>query len=311
MESIGDYLNKMKNATETRDVYHRIISDVLKDEDVVKFIQQNKANLSGDAIERSAANLYEFVVEKEKARKGEGQLVEGHYPKLVLNNKKIEVSYVPSNEHLQKRAQTEIKRRINSVYMPRDIKEATLDQFELTRGRLESLERAIQFVEGYIKKPDEFHKGLYLHGAFGVGKTYLLGAIAHELSTFGYPSTLVHYPTFATEMRSSVGQQTTGLKLDAYKKTPILMLDDIGAEYPTSWIRDDVLGVILQFRMQNELPTFFSSNFDMNQLENEHLRFNQNGDDELLKAKRIMERIRFLTDEIEMIGSNRRNGNNQ
>lgn len=311
MESIGDYLNKMKNATETRDAYHRIISDVLKDEDVVKFIQQNKANLSGDAIERSAANLYEFVVEKEKARKGEGQLVEGHYPKLVLNNKKIEVSYVPSNEHLQKRAQTEIKRRINSVYMPRDIKEATLDQFELTRGRLESLERAIQFVEGYIKKPDEFHKGLYLHGAFGVGKTYLLGAIAHELSTFGYPSTLVHYPTFATEMRSSVGQQTTGLKLDAYKKTPILMLDDIGAEYPTSWIRDDVLGVILQFRMQNELPTFFSSNFDMNQLENEHLRFNQNGDDELLKAKRIMERIRFLTDEIEMIGSNRRNGNNQ
>jgi hypothetical protein len=85
------------------------------------------------------------------------------------------------------------------------------------------------------------------------------------------------------------------------------MLDDIGAEYATSWIRDDVLGVILQYRMQNELPTLFSSNFDMKRLENEHFRFNQHNDDEQLKAKRIMERVRFLADEIEVTGKNRRN----
>lgn len=307
MENIGDYLSKMKNSAETRNTYQKIINDVLQDHDVIDFIKENKEELSEDAIERSAANLYEFVVEKEKADKKEGQLLKGYYPKLILNNKKIEVSYIPTNEHIQKKTQKELKRRINSIHMPKDIKEATFDQFELTHGRREALDRSIEFVEKYIEDPDQFQKGLYLHGAFGVGKTYLLGAIAHELSTFGYPSTLVHYPTFATEMRSSVGKQTTGSKLDAYKKTPILMLDDIGAEYPTSWIRDDVLGVILQYRMQNELATFFSSNFDMNQLENEHLRYNQNGDDELLKAKRILERIRFLTIETEVTGKNRRN----
>ena len=307
MESIGDYLNKMKSSAETRNKYHSIISEVLQDEDVVDFINKNREHLTTDAVERSAANLYEFVVEKEKTRKGKGQLLPGYSPKLILNNKKIEVSYVPTNEHLQKRAQEELRKRIQSVYMPKDIKEATFDQFELTHGRKDALDRSISFVEEYIKNPDGFHKGLYLHGAFGVGKTYLLGAIAHELSTFGYPSTLVHYPTFATEMRSSVGDQTTHSKLDIYKNAPILMLDDIGAEYATSWIRDDVLGVILQFRMQNELPTFFTSNFDMERLENEHFRYNQHNDDELLKAKRIMERIRFLTDEIEVKGKNRRN----
>lgn len=309
MENIGDYLSKMKNSAETRNTYQKIINDVLQDHDVIDFIKENKEELSEDAIERSAANLYEFVVEKEKADKKEGQLLKGYYPKLILNNKKIEVSYIPTNEHIQKKNQKELKRRINSIHMPKDIKEATFDQFELTHGRREALDRSIEFVEKYIEDPDQFQKGLYLHGAFGVGKTYLLGAIAHELSIFGYPSTLVHYPTFATEMRSSVGKQTTGSKLDAYKKTPILMLDDIGAEYPTSWIRDDVLGVILQYRMQNELATFFSSNFDMHQLENEHLRYNQNGDDELLKAKRILERIRFLTLETEVTGKNRRNDN--
>jgi len=307
MESIGDYLNKMTSSSETRGKYEELINQVLQDEEVVAFIQTHKKELTTNAVERSAANLYEFVLEKEKARKGEGQLMPGYVPQLILNNKRIEVTYVATEEHLEKRKQEDLRRRINSVYMPKDIKEATFDQFEMTHGRREALDRSIQFVENYIKSPDSFHKGLYLHGAFGVGKTYLLGAIAHELSTFGYPSTLVHYPTFATEMRSSVGQQTTGEKLDSYKETPILMLDDIGAEYATSWIRDDVLGVILQYRMQNELPTLFSSNFDMKRLENEHFRFNQHNDDELLKAKRIMERIRFLTDEIEVTGKNRRN----
>lgn len=307
MESIGDYLSKIKSSTETREKFQRIMNEVLQDEDVVRFINDHKDELTTDAVERSAANLYEFVVEKEKARKGEGQLMPGYVPQLIMNNRKIEVTYVATDEHLRKRAEEELKRRIHSHYMPKDIKDATFDQYEFSHGRKEALERAILFVDQYIQKPDAFHKGLFLHGAFGVGKTYLLGAIAHELSTFGYPSTLVHFPTFATEMRSSVGQQTTSEKLDVYKEAPILMLDDIGAEYATSWIRDDVLGVILQYRMQNELPTFFSSNFNMERLENEHFRYNQHNDDELLKAKRIMERIRFLTDEIEVVGKNRRN----
>lgn len=307
MESIGDYLSKMTNARETRGKFEELISQALQDEDVVNFIQENKAVLNTNAVERSAANLYEFVIEKEKARKGQGQLMPGYVPKLILNNKMIEVTYIPTKEHTAKQQEAEMKRRINSVYMPKDIKEATFDQYELTHGRKEALERALDFVDRYVKNPDAYHKGLYLHGAFGVGKTYLLGAIAHELSTFGYPTTLVHYPTFATEMRGSVADQTTGQKLDAYKETPILMLDDIGAEYATSWIRDDVLGVILQYRMQNELPTLFSSNFNMERLENEHFRFNQHNDDEFLKSKRIMERIRFLSEEIEVSGKNRRN----
>lgn len=307
MESIGDYLERMTSSSETREQYENIINRVLQDAEVVQFIKDNKNQLTTDAIERSAANLYEFVIEKEKAKTGEGQLMPGYVPKLIMNNKRIEVTYEITPEHQQKQRLEDLKNRIQSFYMPKDIKEATFDQFEITHDRQEALKKAVQFTENYIKNLDSFHKGLYLHGAFGVGKTYLLGAIAHELAEFGYPSTLVHYPTFATEMRSSVGDNTTGDKLEVYRETPILMLDDIGAEYATSWIRDDVLGVILQYRMQNELPTLFSSNFDMDHLENEHFRFNQRNDDELLKAKRILERIRFLAEEVEVGGKNRRN----
>lgn len=46
----------------------------------------------------------------------------------------------------------------------------------------------------------------------------------------------------------------------------------------------------------------------MEQLEQEHLRINQRGDDEPLKAKRLMQRIKFLSREVEMTGENRRPG---
>ncbi len=306
MESISDYLEKMTSSHEMRSKFESLINQALQDKEVLEFIQNHQDVLTSEAVERSAASLYEFVVEKEKAKKGEGQLMPGYTPQLIINNKRIEVTYVATADHMHKRAQEDLKRRIRSVYMPKDIKEATFTAYEGTHGRREALERAIQFVESYIADPDAFHKGLYLYGAFGVGKTYLLGAIAHQLSTFGYSSTIVHYPTFATEMRSSVGDSTTSEKLEAYKTTPILMLDDIGAEYQTDWIRDDILGVILQYRMQNALPTLFSSNFDLKELK-EHLTMNQKGEASPLKAARILERVKFLAEAVEVSGRNRRN----
>jgi primosomal protein DnaI len=108
-------------------------------------------------------------------------------------------------------------------------------------------------------------------------------------------------------MKQAIGKDQVAEKLDAVKRSPILMIDDIGADAMSSWIRDEVFGVILQYRMQEQLPTFFSSNFTMDELE-QHLSVTQRGDEEPLKAKRIMERIRYLTKEIEMTGRNRRNG---
>jgi len=83
------------------------------------------------------------------------------------------------------------------------------------------------------------------------------------------------------------------------------MLDDIGAETMTSWARDEVLGPILQHRMADQLPTFFTSNFDFDQLE-DHLTFSQKGGKEEVKAARIMERIKNLANPYTLKGENRR-----
>ena len=103
-------------------------------------------------------------------------------------------------------------------------------------------------------------KGLFYMESFGVGKSYLLGAIANQFAEKGISSLIVYVPEFLREMKQSLGDQTLNEKLEAVKNANILMLDDIGAEAMSSWTRDEILGSIMQFRMQEQLPTFFSSN---------------------------------------------------
>ena len=92
--------------------------------------------------------------------------------------------------------------------------------------------------------------------------------------------------------------------VDQVKKAEILILDDIGAEQMSTWVRDEVLQVILQHRMQESLPTFFTSNFNLEELEG-HFSASRNGD-ETWQAKRLMERVKFLAKEVHLEGVNRR-----
>lgn len=77
-----------------------------------------------------------------------------------------------------------------------------------------------------------------------------------SLAVKEYPSLLVYVPEFVRELKNSLADHTLEEKLNMVKSTPILMLDDIGAESMTSWVRDELLGTILQYRMAEAVPTF-------------------------------------------------------
>ena len=94
------------------------------------------------------------------------------------------------------------------------------------------------------------------------------------------------------------------LKFNAIKKVPLLLIDDIGAENVTNWGRDEVLGTILQYRMEENLPTLFTSNLTIEELE-KHLMATSKEID-IVKARRIIERIEQLTENKTMISKNLR-----
>ena len=148
-------------------------------------------------------------------------------------------------------------------------------------------------------------KGLYLTGNFGCGKTYLVSAALNELAKKDHQIAIIYYPEFLRSLKESFGDsETYNEKFRLAKNVEILLLDDIGAETMTEWSRDEVLGTILQYRMQEGLTTFFTSNLTIKDLE-EHFSVSARGI-EKVKAKRIVERIKQLTTEMTLVSENKR-----
>ena len=156
-------------------------------------------------------------------------------------------------------------------------------------------------------KKDKQQKGLYLCGNFGSGKSYLISAMLNELAKEGIKSASIFWPDFLTDLKSTFNSPIKSefkTKYEAVKKAPLLLIDDIGAESVTPWSRDEILCPILQYRMDEKLPTFFTSNLDLKSLEN-HLAITSKGD-EIIKAGRIISRIKQLTEYQELISKNLR-----
>lgn len=299
MENLGNRLAEYLNSKNLTEDYRRLLNNALNDPDVQKFLKTNSDEINPDAISSSAASIYEFY----NGKNHQSELTKGYYPKLVVSNHNIEVAYYPNERTQNRERRDQYESGFVLMDMPADIRDAKLDDYN-GNGRQDALGQALDFIDNYLNGKN-FTPGLYLAGDFGVGKTYLLGAIANELFKHDVHTTLMHFPTFAVEMKDSIGKNNVLARINKIKGAEILMLDDIGADTMSSWVRDEILGVILQYRMQENLPTFFSSNFSMQELE-KHLSVNQRGEEEPVKAKRIMERVKYLSREVIVTGPNRR-----
>lgn len=308
MEKINQTLKRLASNENFQKRYEQIRNRVLHNEDIKAFLAEHRESINPQMIEKSMVKLFEYTNQSKECNhcpslEGCVNIMKGYHPKLILTRNSIDVQY----ERCPRKAMDDEKRKnerlIKSLYVPKDILHASFEHLEQDASRLEAIKKAILFVKNYDL--DIKQKGLYFYGMFGVGKSYLLGAIANELAKKRISSMIVYVPELIREMKSSIGDSTLNEKIEALKKESILMLDDIGAEAVSSWTRDEILGPILQFRMLENLPTFFTSNFDFKELEH-HLTYSQRGEEEKMKARRIMERIRYLSEPVLVDGPNRR-----
>lgn len=178
---------------------------------------------------------------------------------------------------------------------------AKMKDIKITKNRT----TVIKWIKDYYDNYDPYKttKGLYLHGNFGTGKSFLVAALLNELKNkYGIRIEIVYVQELLRKLKEDLN--LVGDKLYYLENVDILLLDDIGAEKVTEWGRDEILGTILQTRMNNGMPTFFTSNLNIQELER-HLSI-VNASEDIVKAKRIIERIKYLTDDIELIGNNYR-----
>ena len=298
MESVGDVIKRQTS----RFQYQDLVQQIMKDPDVAAFIQ--KESLSQEELNRSISKFNQYITERDKFLRGDADYIaRGYKPILVMNHGYADVSYEETPELIAAEKEAAIKNRLKLINLPASLKKAKLAQIDLDDlGRLPIFERLYSFVDLY----PSIRKGLYLYGDFGVGKSFMMAALAHDLSEKrGASTTILHYPSFVIDVKNAIGEGTVKTLVDDIKLAEVLVLDDIGAEQSTPWVRDEILQVILQYRMQEDLPTFFTSNFNFQDLE-KHFAKGKNGNDETWEARRVMERIRYLAEETRLEGENRR-----
>lgn len=224
-----------------------------------------------------------------------------YYPQK--NDNKLDFNYVACKYKNKSIEESKINKSF-TLGISNEIKNASMSEIDINdKKRVELIKWLKKFYDEYPNTK----KGLYLHGSFGSGKTYLVAALLNELAKKNYKTVIMYYPEMLSRLKSTFDntEESYNEVFDKIKTSDILLIDDIGAETVTNWSRDEILGTILQYRMEYELSTFLTSNLTIDELET-HLSLVKNNMDKV-KARRIIERIKQLTTDIELISVNRRN----
>lgn len=273
--------------------YEKII---LEDPEIRSFINNNK--ISKTVIENNLARFINQYENNKKCSNCPGlhsctMDVYAHSTVLSLYNDTVNLVYYPC-----KYALPGTNDKLEMLYFPKNEfllnKEIDFNNSE----RVQIFKEISRFVSNY--QNEEFTKGIYLYGEFGTGKTQILLNLASLLSKRNTEVLFVYYPDLVRNLKSLIGNPGFETLIQRLKTVEILMLDDVGAENNTEFIRDEVLGPILQYRMMAYLPVFMTSNYSLPLLQ-EHFSF---GKEEVnkIKSSRIIERIRAMMEIVELKG---------
>ncbi|MBR3161125.1 MAG: primosomal protein DnaI [Bacilli bacterium] len=306
MKSISKVIkeNYYLNPKKLSDDYSEILDNNKTFKKIVK-----KLKLPDEYLMKYTSKLEECSNELDNCSKCKGlehckNSFTGHvlYPEIL--NENLVFDEIPCKYYLKNEEENKYKKNIYLFEIPKEIKEASMKNIHLDDSeRYDIIKWLKNFIDTYEAKKGM--KGLYLTGNFGCGKTYLISACLNELAKKDHKIAIIYYPEFLRSLKESFGDNDEyNEKFNFIKKTELLLIDDIGAETMTEWSRDEVLGTILQYRMQEGLTTFFTSNLSIKDLE-EHFSISSKGI-EKVKAKRIIERINQLTIEKLMVSANKR-----
>ena len=273
-----------------------ILKIILKDKEVAKFIKDNK--LSDDEVINNFSKLSLYIENKNICASCDGTNCESSAEGMR--------SYLDIDDYGHVRVVYEDCPFIKSVdinnlevidYTDTDI------QIEINKVRLELLKRLDEFSKKYLD--GKFSKGLYLYGPCGVGKSLIIYSYAKKLVGKGAKILFAYYPDLVRRIQSLFGTGELEPLIVKLKQADILILDDIGREANTPYIRDEILGPILQYRCDNNLPMFMTSNRDFNMLES-HLSETASVTDPV-KAKAMIARMKYLMDEYQLLDKDYRN----
>lgn len=129
----------------------------------------------------------------------------------------------------------------------------------LSHEELSNLRRVREAVVEYANDPQGW---LVLMGGHGTGKTHLAAAVANHQREKGHTEGMfLVVPDFLDFLRAAFNPHSPipyDRRFDEVRKTPLLVLDDLGVESATPWAKEKLFQ-LLNFRYSANLPTVMTT----------------------------------------------------
>lgn len=255
-------------------------------------IEKDEETKSLHLLDVDVMKVYQYLVDRDA-----NTLHDGYRP-VLKTDPYIEVFYVPTDDQIRLERQQKIKEHLDLFDSETYMQDASIKDIHMNSdARNKTVELAKAFIDGYDRKV--FKKGLYLYGMYGSGKSYILSAIAKELAFKGFSVIFAYMPDISRGIKQGMAEGTLEKRINVLKQTDIVMFDDLGAEYISSWFRDEVLMPIVQYRQSAGLPIFVSSNYNIKQLTEVFAESKTQTD--AIKAARISKRLIEMMDIIHLV----------
>jgi len=124
---------------------------------------------------------------------------------------------------------------------------------------------ALGYVEQFLKEGGTFSdSGLLFIGPPGVGKTHLaVGVLKELIQRYGVHGRFAEFSSLLHQIQATFDPSSSESKhevLDPLTEADVLVLDELGSQQATPWVRD-ILYLIINQRYLRRLPTIFTTNY--------------------------------------------------
>ncbi len=165
----------------------------------------------------------------------------------------------------------------------------------LTRAKDIDLSRHEKLKEIYVAFNQNINAGkntgMFIKAPMSKEKLLVLGSIARTYA-LEHKIGFINFPNFIIDLKGRMASSDYLDSLNNIKTVEYLFLDDVGNEYVTNWSRDEILFSIIAYRLQNDLVTYISSEYDLKQLAKYYTI--RSGDE--YRVKSLIEKMKALCD---------------
>lgn len=250
----------------------------------VKYIRS--LHIPDEQVEEEIVKIYDFVCDIKTCAKCPGinncpKSTPRLCTKIIYEDGVVSRVLVPCKEYLK-------MVKFKGQFVVRDF-----DDDWLT-SELKRLDKSTERINA-IKKYDQYRKGessewIYIMGEAGTGRSFVAANIAIDIAKNEMgPIAFINAPIRFKELQSKKDNNQFNELIKKYYEVPVLVIDDIGNEFKSDFVRESILFPIINNRSKAHLFTIFTSDFDINDIATMYLT-NQASKPKVEQIKRLLKR---------------------